>query len=154
MGAIGWELPYLCSCDSDSNHAARFLQSWKTALIARGARVVVVVGRKEIRLRRTFKYWPQRGSRALAAYVSAHNRTAASVVSIDNNNSHFVIIANISSTFQFTDRAANGIICHNCLHGCCRLYPSLQIFAASYPPCATNLPLVTCLYHFVAIAVV
>jgi hypothetical protein len=37
VSAIGWELPYLCSCDSGSNHAVRFLQSWKTALIARDA---------------------------------------------------------------------------------------------------------------------
>lgn len=37
VGAIGRELPYLCSCDSGSNHAVRFLQSWDTALIARDA---------------------------------------------------------------------------------------------------------------------
>jgi L-asparaginase II len=34
MGAIGRELPYLCSCDSGSNHAVRFAQSLETALVA------------------------------------------------------------------------------------------------------------------------
>lgn len=79
-------------------------------------------GEEEIWLRRTFKYLHDAASRTLAAYVNPHNRTAASVVSIDNNNSHFATTANILSAFQLTDRAAYGIIRHSCLHRCRTLY--------------------------------
>jgi hypothetical protein len=93
MGAIGRKLPYLCSCDSGSNHAVRFLQSWKTALIARDAfpcELWWLAGRHEILCSKIQLMLARDGlAGALTVFVnvSSHDRRRGRGFGSDNQSS-------------------------------------------------------------------
>lgn len=109
VGAIGRELPYLCSCGSGSNHAVRFSQSSRTALIARdGFRREWWCwrGRRGISLqRKEILAIDALGAGALTA--SRQLTTAASAMSINGNMSNSFFTSNIPHSFSRTTRHEN-----------------------------------------------